>query len=237
MNHRRVLLGCDTGEAPAGEERDRERALLPYIDAVSIACGGHAGDEASIQYAIEGAIEHGCVIGAHPSYPDREGFGRKRIEIARADLKASLQSQLHAIAQAAHTLGTSIEFVKPHGALYHDIATDADLAVVLAGVFQQVLPEAQIVLPLGSCMIEPLTSAGHRVLPEGFCDRAYECDGSLRSRDRAGALITDPNRAADQCEELVRGGRCNLLCVHSDTPDAIAIAKAVRTRLRSLENG
>lgn len=235
MNQRQVLLGCDTGEAPAGEGRDQERALLPYIDAVSIACGGHAGDDESMRVALEGAFEHHCVIGAHPSYPDRDGFGRRRTEIARADLRMSIQYQLSTIAQIAGVLGATIEFVKPHGVLYHDMASDPELASDLAGVFGRELPNAKVVLPVGSCVIESLSSKGHGIIPEGFCDRVYESDGSLRSRELLGAVITDPQVAADQCEALVINRQCRLLCIHSDTPNALTIAKAVHTRLRSLQ--
>lgn len=237
MNVQRVQLGCDTGEAAEGAGRQRELALLPFVDTVSIACGGHAGDDDSMRVMMSAAIEHHCGIGAHPSYPDRGGFGRRHIQISRSALEASVSDQLRALSRIAESLGAAIEHVKPHGALYHDLASDPDLAVWLAGVFEQTIPNARIVLPVGSGSIEAIEHSGRLVAREGFCDRVYEPDGTLRDRALPGALIDDDNHAAAQCETLIQDKRCDLLCVHSDTPNALSIARAVRGRLESLLGG
>lgn len=229
-----VHLGCDTGEAPAGEGRLAELALLGHVTAVSIACGGHAGDEDSMHHAVLGAVEHGCLIGAHPSYPDRVGFGRRRIEIGLDDLRDSLVEQLRGFGRVAQRCGAKVSFIKPHGALYHAMAHDAAFARWCRACFESCLPGTALVGPIGSEAIAALREDGAEVMFEGFCDRVYEPDGSLRSRSVADACIHDPALSAAQAERLIREHGCRLLCVHSDTPNAMGIARAVGDRLRAL---
>ena len=229
-----VRLGCDTGEAADALGRQREAQLLDFVQVVHIACGGHAGDAESMSNAISLAKHQGCCIGAHPSYPDREGFGRREVQISRSELFESIRSQLSVFASIASELDASILHLKPHGALYHRVSTDQDLALGLGELMGDMFPRAAVVLPAGAPVISALRDRSISVLREAFCDRAYEADGTLRPRSRRGSVIRDPLLAADQAERLINEVGCDLLCVHSDTPDAVEIARAVSQRLDRL---
>jgi len=233
-DQRYVYLGCDTGEARTGPGRDDEMALLPYVSAVSIACGGHAGDVDSMRKAVIAACEYGCIIGAHPSYPDRQGFGRREIEIDRDSLEASLKDQLSIFSSIANECNAPVSMIKAHGALYHTITRDTVFARWYWALCTSIFPQARFVGPIGTSILDEFRASGIPVLGEGFCDRVYEPDGTLRSRNIAGACISDHELAAAQAERLINESKCDLLCVHSDTNNAIAIARAVSERLHSL---
>ncbi|USN97868.1 MAG: 5-oxoprolinase/urea amidolyase family protein [Phycisphaeraceae bacterium] len=238
-------LACDTGEAPPGPGREREIAMLRFVSAVSIACGGHAGDEESMREMVSRARDAGCVIGAHPSYPDRVGFGRKPMTLAVPELVASIREQIASLRDVCDAVGVRVSFVKPHGALYHAVSSDEDLAAALANVSREVLGHAAMVGQAGAAALEVWRSMGLEAWPEAFIDRLYEPDGALRSREKAGALIDDPARAARQAVRLARGDGVEasdgsvlpvhavMLCIHADTPDAERIAGASRRALDS----
>lgn len=234
MRKRRIMLGCDTGEAEDAIGRDRELALLGHVDAVSIACGGHAGDRDSMRSIILGADRAGCAIGAHPSYPDRSGFGRRAIAIDNDTLRASIIEQLELLKRVADSCHARVGFVKAHGALYHVIARDPMRGCWFADICDSVLDDVAVVLPLGSDVIEQVRDAGYAVLVEGFCDRGYDDRGVLIPRSQPGATITDPDEALVQTRRLLRDSACELLCVHSDSPNAIEIAQVVRQYLDSI---
>jgi 5-oxoprolinase (ATP-hydrolysing) subunit C len=229
-----VLFGCDTGEALSGPGRDREMALLPYVSAVSIACGGHAGDQDSMREALSAACEYGCIIGAHPSYPDRDGFGRREIEIRREVLGSSLKDQLTTFSEIAKECNARVSYIKAHGALYHTVACDTSFADWYWNICTSIIPHARFVGPLGSTTLEHFRLSGIPVLAEGFCDRVYEPDGRLRARSAAGACITDQESAASQAERLIEEFKCQFLCVHSDTKNSIGIARSVHERLNAV---
>jgi biotin-dependent carboxylase-like uncharacterized protein len=229
-----VYLSCDTGESPKGPQRDQELALLPYVTAASIACGGHAGDEDSMRQAISAAKQHGCFIGAHPSYPDQEHFGRTEMKIDHDTLLESLIEQLSVFSKIAHECDARVSYIKAHGALYHRIAHDVAFARWYWDLCVSVIPNACFVGPMGSVSLVQLRTAGVPVLAEGFCDRVYESDGSLRSRNLPGACITEPETATAQAERLVAKSGCRFLCVHSDTMNAVRIAQAVDAHLSDL---
>jgi UPF0271 protein len=228
------MLGCDTGEAEDAIGRARELALLAHVDAVSIACGGHAGDSESMRSMIEVASRTECAIGAHPSYPDRPGFGRRAILIDDDTLRASIIEQLKSLKHAANTCDARVGFVKAHGELYHAIACDPVRGCWFAEICTSVLGDIAVVLPLGSDAIEQVRRSGCEVLVEGFCDRGYDDRGVLIPRGQPGAMITDPDDALVQTRRLLRDSACELLCVHSDSPNAIEIARSVRQFLDSI---
>jgi UPF0271 protein len=201
-----VSLNIDLGELP-----DEPEELYRLATVVNIACGGHAGDEASMRRAVGLARAAGTRIAAHPSYPDRENFGRTAMAIGRDELARSIEAQLSALAAIAGP----IALVKPHGALYHDLARDPALAAALLPSFG----DAAVVGPPG---------ATYATIAEGFADRGYDGD-RLKPRGTPGALIEDPARAAEQALSLL--GRVQTICVHGDTPNSVAIARAVRAAL------
>ncbi len=242
---KRVLLGCDLGEAPAGSGRDRELALLAHVSAASIACGGHAGDEESMRIMAERCAAQGTLIGAHPSFPDRAGFGRGAIEMDRRSLWASIGSQVESLERVCAAAGAPMRYIKAHGALYHACAGDRDCAQRMGRLVLERFPGVLLVGPAGSLAIEMWRSMGIPVIREGFADRVYAPDGGLRPRESACSVIDDPQRAAEQALGLARGGgvvawdgsvlplRIDMVCVHCDTPGAPRIIDRVREGLRA----
>lgn len=228
--------------ADIGEGCD-DAALMPYLARVSIACGGHAGDAVSMTDALRLAAEHGAAVGAHPSYPDRAQFGRQVWAASDDDIAVWVTQQTEALAEQAARLGLRLAHVKPHGALYHVAARDAGVAGAIAGAVAA-LDAGLIVLGLsGSRLIAAAQAAGLGVLNEAFADRRYLATGQLVSRETPDALVIDPVQAARQALALARGEpvatldggslrvRADTLCLHSDTPNALNIARAIHVAL------
>lgn len=210
-------LNIDLGELP-----DEPAELYALATVVNVACGGHAGDDASMARAVELARAAGATVAAHPSYPDRAGFGRRTMAITPAELAASVREQLGRLLRF-----TPLTIVKPHGALYHDLGRDPALARAFVDAVST-LGAPALVGPPGS----PLAAMGLPFLAEGFADRGYAPDGTLLPRGEPGALIDEPARAADAARVLLQRGDIDTICVHGDTPHAVAIARAVREVLR-----
>jgi UPF0271 protein len=228
--------------ADIGEGCD-DASLMPYLGRVSIACGGHTGDAASMTAALRLAAEHGVAVGAHPGYPDRAQFGRRPLAASEEEVAAWVTQQTEALAEKAARLGLRLAHVKPHGALYNVAAQDAHVARAIARAVAAFDPALTLVGLSGSRLIEAGRAAGLAVLNEAFADRRYLTNGQLVSRETEGALLTDPAMAARQARALAQGevvitlGGGNLciaadtLCLHSDTPDALNIAQAVHAAL------
>jgi UPF0271 protein len=225
-----VDLNIDLGELP-----NEPPQLFALATVANVACGGHAGDRASMARAVSFAMTRGTAIAAHPSYPDREGFGRTSMAIAPADLAASIEEQCAALQAIAKKLGYPATRVKPHGALYHDASKDAALAAaVLDGAARGLGVSAADLVVIGpprGALLEEALRRGSRYCREGFADRAYRPDGTLVPRSEAGALITDAGACARQALALAKGGALETLCVHGDTPGAVEIATMVRDAL------
>jgi UPF0271 protein len=223
----KVLLNID-----AGEHDDEPEELYAIADVVNIACGGHAGDEQSMERVLRACKTHGTLAGAHPSFEDREGFGRRELPVSPADVREGVIRQCRALAAIARRVGVEVRWVKPHGALYHAANREPGLA-------EAVCEGARIGLDAVDVLIGPpggeLERAGRRAFArfarEGFADRAMRPDGNLVPRAEAGALITDPAAARAQARRLVESGGYDTLCVHGDTAGAVEIARAVRGEL------
>jgi len=226
-----IELNCDVGEGQGGLAAGQDAALIPLVSAINVACGAHAGDAATMRRTIELARLAGAAVGAHPSYPDRAGFGRFHVDMTPIALEESLIEQVDAVAAAARELGSPLRHVKVHGALYNEAATDAELAEVVVRAISRGSANPIVVGPPGSRLLVAAEAAGLRTMAEGFADRAYEPDGSLRSRALPGAVHTDPRLAARQAVDLAASGRVQTICIHGDTPGAPAIASAVRSAL------
>ncbi|MDO9635928.1 MAG: 5-oxoprolinase subunit PxpA [Thiobacillus sp.] len=228
--------------ADIGEGCD-DAGLMPYLTRVSIACGGHAGDAASMTAALRLAAEHGVTAGAHPSYPDRSQFGRRALAASGDEIAAWVTEQTETLAEQAARLGLRLAHVKPHGALYNVAARDAAVARAVARAVAAVDPALAVVGLAGSQLIAAGQAAGLPVLNEAFADRRYLPSGRLVSRETAGALIVDPADAAEQARVLAAGRavatmgggavriRADTICLHSDTPGALNIARAVHAAL------
>lgn len=228
--------------ADVGEGCD-DASLMPYLTRVSVACGGHAGDAASMAAALRLAAEFGLAVGAHPSYPDRAGFGRRQIDGSPDEIAAWVTQQVEALAECAAALGLRLAHVKPHGALYNVAADDPGVAQAIVRAVVAVDPGMLLVGLSGSRLIEEGLAAGLAVLNEAFADRRYHDDGQLVSRETPGALLTDPEVAVMQARALAAGApvatlhggsvriRADTLCLHSDTPNALNIARAVHVAI------
>ncbi len=223
--------------ADIGEGCD-DAALLPYLNRVSIACGGHAGNVASMAAALRLAVEYGVAAGAHPSYPDRAQFGRQDMAANEDEIVAWVTQQTEALAEQAARLGLRLAHVKPHGALYNVAARDVDVAQAIAQAVAAFDSDLILVGLSGSRLIEAGRLAGLMVLNEAFADRRYRADGQLVSRETPGALIVDPVLAAEQALALAQGALfggvrivADTICLHSDTPGALNIARAVHVVL------
>lgn len=238
-----IDLNADVGEDPAALAGGSEERLLRLVTSANIACGGHAGTPASMEAVVAIARRLGVAIGAHPSYPDREGFGRGAMSISEEELQKAIAAQVRALAEVAARQGASLVHVKPHGALYNVAARDARVAGTIARAVRAWRAGAVLVGLAGSSMLEVWRREGFRVAAEAFADRRYEPDGTLRARHHPDALVTEPAEAAAQAVEIVEYGRAiavtgvpvplvaETLCVHGDTPHALEILRAVRREL------
>ncbi|MGZ3474868.1 MAG: LamB/YcsF family protein [Polyangiales bacterium] len=222
-----VTLNIDLGELP-----DEAEELYSLCTVANVACGGHAGDGASMKRAVAWAKAGGATVAAHPSYPDRPNFGRVSLNIEPRLLHDSVAEQCATLRKIAAAQGVSIDTVKPHGALYHDAGKHDALAHALVeAVIATIGEDAAIVGPPGSGLAVHARAKGLRWLDEGFADRGYGPDGHILPRGTPGALIEDPARAAEQARRLAR--TVQTICVHGDTKGAVGIARAVRAALEA----
>lgn len=229
-----IELSADLGEGSPGEEE-----IWPLIHRANVACGGHTGDAESMRAAAELARKHGVHFGAHPSYPDREHFGRKSLAIAPEELRASLIAQLDALRAFGE-----VRHVKPHGALYNDAHNDRALADVIVSALG---PSTALVAPDHSQMAAAARAAGIPVIREAFADRRYEPDGSLTPRSIAGSTLTVDEAAAQAALLAVEGAVIardgtrlaipfDTLCIHADMPRAVERVRAIRAALKEQGN-
>jgi len=220
-----VLLNVD-----AGEHDDEPAALYALAHALNIACGGHAGDEPSMERVLRACLAHGVRAGAHPSYPDRASFGRISMSIEPAALARSVREQCARLGAIAVRVGVPLAHAKLHGALYHDANRDPVLAAATLGAVVDALGPVTVVGPPDGELRQLCAREGFPYEREGFADRSLRSDGTLVPRAEPGALITDPARAVAQALALALAGR-ETICVHGDTGGALAIARAVRAAL------
>jgi UPF0271 protein len=223
-----IDLNCDMGELPDGEH---EAALMQYITSANIACGGHAGDEATMERTTRLALQRGVRIGAHPGYPDRENFGRVEMPMTAAEIEQTVYEQIVRLEAVVRRLAGAIVHVKPHGALYNVAVHNGEVARAIGSGVAKWNASVPIFGLAASPMLDVWRNMGLPVAGEGFADRRYEPDGTLRSRKLPGALITDPQEAAAQALRLAREGKAQTICVHGDTPGAVQILKACRDAL------
>lgn len=222
----RVLLNIDLGELP-----DEPEALWEAAHLANVACCGHAGDEVSMRRSCELALRFGTALGAHPSYEDRDGFGRRALPITPVAIGESILRQCTAFARIAAEFRLPVHHVKPHGALYHSASKSPEIAAAVVQAARTALGPVKVLAPPGSELLRAGATAGLELFPEGFADRGLRGDGTLIPRGEPGALIEDPALAAAQAWRLAATGRFATLCVHGDTPNAVAIARAVREAL------
>lgn len=234
-----VDLNCDLGEG-AGQDAE----LMPLISSANIACGAHAGDEATMRATVELARKHGVVIGAHPGFPDRENFGRRELPASATQIRGWVLEQTERLVAIAGAGGARVRHVKPHGALYNLAARDAAVAAAVAEAVYEADPRLLLVGLAGSRLVEAGAACGLSTLNEVFADRTYQADGTLTPRGQPGALIADEAKAVAQVLRLVREGRvtavdgseveikADTICLHGDGRHAVDFARAIQAALR-----
>jgi UPF0271 protein len=227
-----IDLNCDMGELP---DTEHEAALMEHITSANIACGGHAGDEHTMERTVRLAMGRGVHIGAHPGYPDPVNFGRIEMAMRMVEIAATVHQQVARLDSIVRRQGGVIVHVRPHGALYNVAVKDVEVARAIAEGVAELDPGVILFGLAGSEMLAVWREMGFRVWAEAFADRRYEPDGTLRSRKFPDALITDPAEAAAQAARFAAEGKADTICVHGDTPGAVEILKACRSRLESRE--
>lgn len=239
-----IDINCDVGEVPSSEKQYVDHLIMPYITSCNIACGGHAGDAQSVEETIHLAKEHNVKVGAHPSYPDRQHFGRKSMIMSQVELHQTIRDQILLCKQKAEDIGVNLTHVKPHGALYNDMANDESLALVVVNVICEIDPELNLFCMADSCIVEVAKSRGIRTIQEVFGDRRYTNVNRLMSRTSKGAVLTEDAAIRQQLLHFINGKvqiengslhsiNAETICVHSDTPHVLEIIHAIRNQLET----
>lgn len=246
MNKATLLLNCDMGESFGAWTMGNDALAMPLIDQANLACGYHAGDPLTMQRSVALAVRHGVSIGAHPAYPDLQGFGRRSLSCSPEEARALVLYQLGALEAFCRAAGTQVAYVKPHGALYNDLVrNDALLEAVLDACrsFRSGLPLMVLALPDNCREARLAEAAGVPLLFEAFADRAYQADGQLAPRRVAGAVHQDPERILGQALAIARRQpfadidgkpirlQADSLCVHGDNPESLGVLRRLRALL------
>ena len=240
-----IDLNSDLGEGYGAWRMGDDAAMLSVVSSANIACGFHAGDPAGIYRTVKAAAENGVVVGAHVSYPDRVGFGRRDLDASSEELIGDVIYQIGALKGIAAAAGTIVRYVKPHGALYNRIAYDARQGQAVIDGIKAVDPSLVLMGLANAPILDLARKSGLAVVAEAFADRAYTPKGELVSRREAGSVLHDEKKIADRMVQLAREGtleaidgstiriEAQSICVHGDSPGAVAIAQEIRRRFTS----
>jgi UPF0271 protein len=244
-----IDLNADIGEADNANWAWAEAQIVTQISSANIACGGHAGDEASMTTTVKNARASGVTLGAHPAYPDRKNFGRRSltlgVDISRQALINSLTQQIATLAEIAAKQDAQITYVKPHGQLYNDAVTDGEKADLIARVIHDIDPNLILLGGPNSAMLRAAKFNGIKFIAEGFIDRRYSDEGHLVPRSQPGAVIEDQDDRLAQARSLAMsgdvqtasGGTLNIkarsLCVHGDSAGAVETARLARAAIEA----
>jgi len=241
----RIDLNADVGESFGAYAIGHDPGLMKSITSAHIAAGFHAGDPSVLRSTVKRAKAHGVAVGAHPSFPDLAGFGRREMKMSGHEVEDLVLYQIAAVAGVAHVEGVPLQHVKPHGALYNMAARDAALAAAIARAVAMFSPSLILFGLPDSELLKAGRAAGLRVAAEVFADRAYEADGSLVLRSRLGSIIHDVDAVVARAVQMAKEGtvmaidgstihvQADTICVHSDTPGADELASRLRAALQS----
>lgn len=241
----KIDINSDLGESFGPWPMGDDASMLDIVSSANIACGFHAGDPAGILKTVISAVQKNVVIGAHVGYRDLAGFGRRNIDVASDDLQADVIYQIGALRGLCDSVGAQLSYVKPHGALYNTISHDKRQADDVISAILAIDKNLVLMALAGSPIIDWARARGLTVVAEAFADRAYMPDGRLVSRREPGAVVTDPQTVAKRILNLVKTGNITAIdgsqvqleaqsiCVHGDSPGAVAIAGALRKHLES----
>ncbi|MEL6867249.1 MAG: 5-oxoprolinase subunit PxpA [Bacteroidota bacterium] len=247
MNSNSIDINCDMGESYGRFKVGNDEALFPWISSCNIACGFHGGDPWHIEQTIKSALKHNLRIGAHPSYPDLAGFGRRAMQIVPSELKSIIKYQIAAVKGLTESLGGSLTYVKPHGALYNTAAkTETEATVIMEAIRE--IDDSLLLMGLAGSPIEQWAK-DHKIpfIAEAFADRQYTPEGRLMSRQLSGALIQDPLQAAQQVMDIATNQKVQTangsyiplkaqsICIHGDNPAALEILKQIHASFASAQ--
>ncbi|MFL2624897.1 MAG: 5-oxoprolinase subunit PxpA [Candidatus Marisimplicoccus sp.] len=229
-----ININCDLGEG-----LNNEHIIMPLINSCNIACGGHAGNNESMIQCVEIAIRNNLQIGAHPSYPDRLNFGRKKIDISSSEFSHSIINQVESLEQIASSYGKEINHIKAHGALYNEMINDSDIADFYLDTVKDYKESCSLYVPYNSKIEKLALKKGFNIIYEVFGDRNYNDDLSLVSRDKENAIINSPDNVIKHLKPIVESNtvktitgnyneiKFDTICIHSDTNNSIEILKNI----------
>ncbi|MCF0150293.1 MAG: 5-oxoprolinase subunit PxpA [Firmicutes bacterium] len=235
----KIDLNCDLGESFGNYKLGMDEAVLPFMSSANVACGFHASDPVVMEKTVELAALNNVAVGAHPGFPDLQGFGRRNMVMTPAEIKAITIYQIGALQAFCKAKGLALQHVKPHGALYNMAAKDRKMADAIVEAILAVDPSLIMLAPVTSQMYASAADHGLSAAREVFADRAYEEDGSLVARGKEGAMITDAQVAAKRVVRMIKEGKVTAItgkdidiqadsvCIHGDGPSAIAFAKTI----------
>jgi UPF0271 protein len=238
-----IDLNADLGESFGNWKLGDDEAMLDVVTSANVACGFHAGDPTTLREVCHAAADRGVRIGAQVAYPDLAGFGRRFIDMAPAELRDVVLYQLGALDAFAQVAGTGVKYVKPHGALYHACRTHPEQAAAVAEAAHEYDPSLTVLGEPGSPLLAVADALGMEYVAEGFADRAYHSDGTLVARSEPDSVLTDPAAVAARAVTIAAERRVGAIdgsvvtldvrsiCIHGDTPGAVALARAVRVGL------
>ena len=239
MNKMSIDINADIGESYGRLKAGNDDVLFPYLSSCNIACGFHGGDPLHIETTLRKAIDQGLRIGAHPSYPDLSGFGRRKMQVAKEELKAIIKYQVAALKGMAESLGGTLAYVKPHGALYNTAASSEQESLAIIQALREMDPALQLMGLAGSLCEEIAKDQQVAFIAEAFADRRYEADGSLMARSKTGAVLHHPVEVVEHVLSIVlhnelicadgskRSIDAQSLCIHGDNPAAEKILQAL----------
>ena len=234
-----IDLNCDMGESFGSWRMGNDAAIMDHVSSVNIACGFHAGDPGTMRRTIKLALDKGLAVGAHPSYPDLEGFGRREMMLSPEEIYDTVLYQVAASKGVCESLGGKLHHVKPHGALYNRAAKDKSAAAAIAKAVRSIDDKLILYGLSGSSLISQGSETGLNTASEAFADRTYMSDGSLTPRNRSDALITDEDEAVKQVLQMLREKsvtavsgesvevEAQTICIHGDGKDAPGFARAI----------
>ena len=240
---RYIDINCDLGEGCTAASADLDQRLMRFISSCSIACGGHAGSPETMRRSVMNAMEAGLRIGAHPAYPDKLGFGRRSQALPEHELRQAILEQISQLKHIVESLGGDLSFVKPHGALYNDMACNGELSLLILETVKTIDPGLKVVGLAGSVVGPHCAEMDIEFISEAFADRRYLDNGQLTPRDEPDAVITDSKSAADQIISIAlhKGVRsvsdhwvsveARTVCIHSDTPRALEHLESIHNEL------
>lgn len=241
----RIDINADLGESFGDWIKGDDLALLQLVSSANIACGFHAGDPRVMLRSVQACAEAGVAVGAHPGFPDREGFGRRQMTLSPLEIRTDVMYQIGALQAMCRAVGVNLHHVKPHGAMQNMMAVDYEMSVAMVEAVSTTMDNPLIYALPGSSTEKAAVDAGIRVARELFADRAYRIDGTLVPRSDIGSVLHDPEAISARALRMVRGEQIetqngqlltlegDTICVHGDTPEAVEIAESLRNSLIS----